>query len=75
MTTLAAMVDFIDFTPFLLVILSRHTHHKSAKPKSDHMPTTDPTKYLHQYSADEDILSHHTLSMHGGQSTVPYGCT
>ena len=43
------------FTPFLLAIISRHTHHKSAKPKSDHMPTTDSTEYLRQYSADEDI--------------------
>jgi len=75
MTTPAAMVDFIDFTPFLLVVLSRHTHHKSAKPKSGHMPTTDPTEYLRQYSADEDILSHHPLRMHGGQSPVSYGCT
>ena len=45
----------LHFTPFLLAFLSRHTHHKSPKPKSDHMPTTNPTKYLCQYLADEDI--------------------
>jgi hypothetical protein len=45
----------LHFTPFLLAFLSRHTHHKSPKPKSDHMPTTDPIEYLCQYLADEDI--------------------
>jgi len=35
------------------------------------MPTTNPTEYLRQYSADEEILSHHPLRLHGGQSPVP----
>ena len=39
------------------------------------MPTTDPTEYLCQYSADEDIWSHHPLQMYGGQKAVPCGCT
>jgi len=39
------------------------------------MSTTDPTKYLRQYLADEDIWSHHPLRMHGGQSSMPYGCS
>jgi hypothetical protein len=42
---------------------------------SDHKPTTYLTRYLHQYSTDEDISSHHPLRMHGGQTPVPYGCT
>ena len=54
---------------------TRHTCHNSTKLKSDHMPTTDPTKYLRQYSADEDIWRHHPLRMHGGQMQVPFGCT
>jgi len=76
MMTPAAMVDLlITFDPIFTSFLSRHTHHKSAKPKSDHTPATDPTEYLRQYSVDEEILSHHPLRMHGGQLPVPYGCT
>ena len=48
-------IYWIAFYPIFTAILSRHTHHKSAKPKSDHMPTTNPTKCLHQYLANEDI--------------------
>ena len=33
------------------------------------------TKYLHQYLADEDISSNQPLHMHGGQTSVLYGCT
>ena len=62
-------------TPFLLVILSRHTTHNSAKPKSNDMPTTYPTEYLRQYLADEDIWNHHPLHMYGGQTAVPCGRT
>jgi hypothetical protein len=48
-------LPLIAFYPIFTSMLSRHTHHKSAKTKSDHMLTTDPTKYLHQYTADEDV--------------------
>jgi len=37
------------------------------------MSTTDPTKYLRQYLADEDIWSRSPLRMYGGQTAVPYG--
>ena len=43
------------FAIFLLVKLARHTRHNSTKHKSDHMPTTHPTKYLRQYLADGDV--------------------
>jgi hypothetical protein len=76
MTMAATMVDLFDcFYPISPSILSRHTHHNSAKPKSNHNPTTYPTKYLSQYLADEDISSHHPLRMYGGQTPVLYGCT
>ena len=65
----------IAFLPILPSFLPRHTRHNSAKPKSDHKPTTVPTKYLHQYLTDEDILIDHPLHMYGGQMPVPYGCT
>jgi hypothetical protein len=65
----------LHFTPFYLAFLSRHTRHNSAKPKSNHKPTTLPTKYFRQYLADEDISSHHPLRMYGGQTPVLYGCT
>ncbi len=70
------MVKFFwsHFTPFYLAFLSRHTWHNSAKPKSNHKPTTYPTKYLRQYLADEDFLSHHPLRMYSGQVPVLYGC-
>jgi hypothetical protein len=68
------LFPLLHFTPFLLAILTRHTHHKSAKPMSNHMPTTYLTKYLCQYLAGEDVSSHHALRMHGGQMPVPYGC-
>jgi hypothetical protein len=72
MTVAAAMVHRIQshFTPFYLSFLSRHTQRNSAKPKSNHKPTTYPTKYLCQYLADEDISSHHSLRMYGGQTPV-----
>jgi hypothetical protein len=44
-----------DVNKQLTLIFSRHTHHNSAKPKSNHKPTTGPTEYLHQYSADEGV--------------------
>ena len=47
----------------------------SANPKTKKKPTTNPTKYLHQYLADQDILSAHSLQMHGLKMPVPYGCT
>ncbi len=56
--------------PFLLVFLARHKRHKSAKPKSDDKPTTYSTKYLCQYSADEDVSSNHTLPMYVGMLAV-----
>ncbi len=40
------------------------TCHKSANPKSDHKPTTYPTKYLCQYQADEDVSSNDPLPMY-----------
>ena len=45
----------------------------SANPKTDKTPTTNPTKYLHQYLEDDDILSTHPLRMHGAKMPVPYG--
>ncbi len=77
MTTAATVVDFFNciLPKFNLAFLSRHTQHDSAKPKSNHKPTTYPTKYLHQYLADEDILSIHPLHMYGGQTPVLYGVT
>jgi hypothetical protein len=65
----------LAFFPFLLAFLFRHTQHNSTKPKSDHKPTTYPTKCLHQYSADEGISSYHPVCMHGGQTLMLYGCT
>ncbi len=47
----------------------------SANAKSNQKPITYPTKYLHQYWADEDGSSHHPLRMYGGQTLVLYGCT
>jgi hypothetical protein len=47
----------------------------SANTKTNKKPTTNPTKYLHQYSADWDILSAHPLRMHGAKMSVPYGDT
>ena len=44
-----------DVNKQLTLIFSRHTHHNSAKPKSNHKPTTGPTEYLHQYLADEGV--------------------
>ncbi len=61
------------FTIFLLLVfLVRHTHHKSAKPKSDNNKpsTTYPTKYLRQYLADEDVSSNHPLPMYVGMLAV-----
>jgi hypothetical protein len=54
-STISIGLRLLHFTPFLLAILPRHTHHNSAKPISNHMPTTYPTKYLRQYMADEDV--------------------
>ena len=51
----AAAIVHRSSIAFYLAILPRHTHHNSAKPISNHMPTTYPTKYLRQYLADEDI--------------------
>jgi hypothetical protein len=45
----------------------------SANPKTNKKPTTNPTKYLHQYLADEDIFSTHPLRMHDAKMPVPYG--
>jgi len=42
---------------------------------SDHKPTTYPTRYLRQYSTDEDISSDRPLRMYGAHTLVPYGCT
>ncbi len=69
------LIYSIAFSPILPSFLSRHTQHNSAKPKSNHKPTNYPTKYLRQYSADEDILSTHPLRMYGGQTPVLYGGT
>ena len=60
----------MHFTIFLLVFLARHTPHKSAKPKSANKPTAYPTKYLRQYSADEDVSSYHPLPMYVGMLAV-----
>ncbi len=66
----------IKFDRILPSYFNRGTNtYKTAKPKSDHKPTTDLTKYLPQYLVDEDISSHHSLCMHGEQMPVPYGCT
>jgi hypothetical protein len=50
-------------------------HQMSANPKANKKTTTNPTKYLHQYLADEDILSTHPLRMHGVKMPVLYGYT
>jgi hypothetical protein len=47
----------------------------STNPKTNKKPTTNPTKYLHQYLEDEDISSTHPLRMHGAKMPVPYGYT
>ena len=47
----------------------------SANPKTNKKTTTNPTKYLHQYLEDWDILSAHPLRMHGANMPVPYGYT
>jgi hypothetical protein len=60
--------NFVTFYKFLIHVGMHHT-------KSNHKPTTYPTKYLRQYLADEDISSHHPLRMYGGQMPVLYGCT
>ncbi len=65
----------INLIAFYLAFLSRYTRHSSANAKSNQKPITYPTKYLHQYLADEDGSSHHLLRMYGGQTLVPYGCT
>jgi hypothetical protein len=44
----------------------------SADPKTNKKTTTNPTNYLHQYLADEDILSTHPFCMHGAKMPVPY---
>ena len=67
------LIYLIAFYPILPSFLSRHTWHNSAKPKSNHKPTTYPTKYLRQYSTDEDVLN--LLRINGGQTPVLYGGT
>jgi hypothetical protein len=69
------LIYSIAFYPIYIAFLCRHTQHNSAKPKSNHKPTTYLTKYLRQYLADEDISSHNPLRMYGGQMPVLYGCT
>ena len=53
----AAMVGMYFLPSFHLVIALQ----MSADPKTHKKPTTNPTNYLHQYLADEDILSTHPL--------------
>jgi hypothetical protein len=69
MMAVAAIVHLSSITFYLAFYLG-HT----PQPMSDHKPTTYPIKYLRQYLADEDVLSHHALRMHGGQTPVPNGC-
>ena len=45
------------------------------QPQNQQKPTTNPTKYLHQYLADWDILSAHPFLMHDAKMPVPYGYT
>jgi hypothetical protein len=47
----------------------------STNPKTNKKPTTNPTKYLHQFLADQDILSAHLLCKHGAKMPVPCGYT
>jgi hypothetical protein len=47
----------------------------STNPKTNKKPTTNPTKYLHQFLADQDILSAHLLRMHGAKMPVLCGYT
>jgi hypothetical protein len=49
--------------------------HLSADPHPTQKPNHCPTKYLHQYLADEDISNNHPLRMHAGQTPVLYGST
>ena len=67
----AAMVGMYFLPSFHLVIALQ----MSADPKTHKKPTTNPTNYLHQYLADEDILSTHPLRMHNAKMPVPYGYT
>ncbi len=69
------LIHLIAFYPILPSFLSRHTRHNSAKPKSNHKPTTYPTKYLRQYLVDEGISSPQPLHIYDGQTPVLYGCS
>ncbi len=45
------------------------------RPQNQQKPNHCPTKYLHQYLAEWDILSIHPLRIHGRKMPVPYGYT